>query len=417
MFSLKAWIQILGYPLKYIYTILVFPFSGGTFPGKYQTSLRQTLKLLKYRAGLSLPITDAWILSRSTSLEIIHGVARSHPHLTRNLNNFGKSYDDQSYWLVEAPHRGPHDPIIVYLHGGGFVHQTKPQQVETVLAIYHLLDEAQGARTSILHLDYKLACHGYTVPTQLYQLSDVYEKLTVRDGNSNIVLMGDSAGGVLAVSFLQYLKRHPPAPSPSSSTPDGITWPAALVLISPWMKIFADAYQFQPGWSIYDNKDRDIVPYRPHTDTGRRRGILGDYLSAADLLISPGNLKYNVRHWYDIPTLNQNSVFVILGEHEVFVDDILEWCRVALPGCDLKRPRAKNDAVFDQSIHEYRNEQGNGHLVDVVIEPWGVHVGSLFFENVVSQRIKKDEFVQASDLDRDEFFGVVRIVEFLNRTL
>ncbi|KAI3403274.2 hypothetical protein KGF56_003862 [Candida oxycetoniae] len=330
---------------------------------------------------------------------VINGVKKLYPNLT-NLNNYGKKYDKQSIWLVEAPNRTKekNDPIVIYLHGGGYVHETRAPQIESVLSIFHLLEAEKRDKLSILHLDYKLACRGHTVTTQLYQLAEVYQKLAVQDGNKNIILMGDSAGGNLAITFLQYLKQL---------NNKSIPWPKSLVLISPWVKIFADPHQFQSGWAIFDNRNIDMVPYRPHNDMRRRKALLGD-LSASNMLVSPGNLPYKYKDWEDIPSLNDSgySVFVILGENEVFVDDILEWCKFALK-CPLIKPAEKSKGIFQSEIHEYQNTN-NGAYVDVAIEPWGVHVASLFFENVIAAKLEGDLQLKLQSVDCEEFFGIVR---------
>lgn len=71
---------------------------------------------------------------------MINNLKPIYPRLT-NLNNYGKSYDKLNVWLVEAENRTKSDPILIYLHGGGYRLNTNPGQVEALLSAYHLLDE------------------------------------------------------------------------------------------------------------------------------------------------------------------------------------------------------------------------------------------------------------------------------------
>lgn len=77
---------------------------------------------------------------------------------------------------------------------------TAPDQLESVLSIYHLLEKDKREKTSVLVLDYSLACRGHYIGSQLYELAATYANLDL-DGNNNIILLGDSAGGHLAITF------------------------------------------------------------------------------------------------------------------------------------------------------------------------------------------------------------------------
>lgn len=166
-----------------------------------------------------------------------------YPKFT-NLNSYGKSFDKQSIWLVEAENRSKSDPVIIYLHGGGYFINTTPDQLESVLSIYRLLEKDKRERTSVLVLDYSSACHGHCIGSQLYGLAATYAKLDL-DGNNNINLLGDSAGDHLAITFLQYLKQEKEPKLP---------WPKSTVLISPWVKLVGDKEQFTEGHSYHDNE-------------------------------------------------------------------------------------------------------------------------------------------------------------------
>ena len=404
MISLKGLLLLLSLPIKLLWVIIRYPFFGGANE-KFKNSLINSLKLQIYRFGLSLSVKDALYVGIMSNFFIINRFLKFlYPGLTK-LNNYGKRYDKQSIWLVEAKNRSKSDPIIIYCHGGGYFLETHPSQLETVLGLYHLLEDEKKQKTSILILEYGLVGRGNLVGSQLYELVATYDKLA-SEGNDNIVLMGDSAGGNLSIVLLQYLRQQKNPKLP---------WPRSTVLISPWVKVIPDDYQLTPGHSFHENKDRDLLQARIFTED-RRVDLLGD-INHADLLISPGNLEYNASDWSDIPTLNDGgySSFIILGEHEVFRDDILEWAKYAVRSPLVSQP--DSNGVFDTKVHEYKTNDENDAYLDIVVEPWGIHDSVLCFENTITGELSKNLQLKVNDLNKAEYFGVIKIVEFLNKTL
>ena len=161
------------------------------------------MKLTIFRLALGFPTEDKGKLSITTNEYLINSIiAKQYPNLTKLLNNYGKNYDDNSIWIVEAENRLKQDPILIYLHGGCFVFESAPSQIEGLLTFYNLIDEEYRKKLSILFLDYKLASKGYNVPYQLNQLIETYTKL-VNEGNNNFITLGDSAGGTLILTLLQ----------------------------------------------------------------------------------------------------------------------------------------------------------------------------------------------------------------------
>ncbi|CAK9441688.1 uncharacterized protein LODBEIA_P55560 [Lodderomyces beijingensis] len=427
MLSLRAWYVLLSIPIKLLVALIKYPFFGG-INERYRNNLRLTLKLQLYRTALSIPVKDAHVISILSSYFLINKMIKSlYPSLTRGLNKYGQRYDKQSIWLVEATKRSKDDPILIFLHGGGYYLEAMPEQMQSVLSIYHLLEPKKRDKLSVLHLDYKLASRGHYVTSQLYQFAETYEALTARDGNTNIILMGDSAGGHIAITFLQHLKQQQKKALP---------WPTSLVLISPWVKLHPEPHQGTKGWSYYENSKRDIIQYRFFQEKNRQVAIIGaknhkrffsesgqkkvvEDPSHLDMLISPGNHPYSYSDWDDIPTLNDagHSVFVVLGEHEVFRDDILEWCQYAVKSPLIKQ-KLDSGGVVDAKIHEYADDEKlNGAYINIEVEPWGVHDAALFMENDIASKLQKNPHLKLSNLDRKEYFGIVHICEFLNKVL
>lgn len=405
MVSLRGLLTLLKIPVRLIWTIIKYPFFGG-INDKFKNNLKKSLRLEAFRSGLELPVKDLPDLGEKNDVIMNNFLKSRYPRLTA-LNNFGKRFDEQSIWLVEAKSRCKSNPIIIYCHGGGFMVGTDSAQLESLLSIYHLLDDGKRERTSFLILEYGLAGRGHLVGSQLYELLSTYEKLA-NEGNDNIILMGDSAGANMSIALLQYLKRQ---------TSTNLPWPRSTVLISPWVKLVPDEDQLTPGHSYCDNEKRDLLNSQFAGSKERIDALFGGN-SYADLLISPGNLPYNASDWNDIPTFNNQgySTFVLLGEHEVFRDDIFEWAKYAL-GSPLAPQKRDSQGIFNSKVHEYKTVGKDGAYIDIVVEPWGIHDLVMLFENIVIQEIEKNPHLKVNTLSKKEYFGVVSIVNFLNKTL
>lgn len=327
---------------------------------------------------------------------LLHLVERSHKSIVSTLPNYGKFFDSQLYWIVEQPDRQKLDPILIYLHGGGFTFQAVPQQIEAVLLIYALTLPETRKRLSILNLNYKLAGNGYPNPIQLKQLGLTYENL-VREGNLNFIFLGDSAGGTLAVTYLQALKENQKVlPLP---------FPKALLLVSPWIKLKPDYNDYQPGHSYYDNDSRDYIPWSVLRLPKRLQVITGD--SKIDTLtISPGNCPANHDDW-DISTLE--NVIVVTGEDEIIRDDIFNWCKIAL-GIPIDAASFAKDSegvVLDR--HKYVRNQDK---IQVHVEPYGVHDAMLL--EAMSIMSELDDGVEPENISRVKYFGIPKLAAYLD---
>ncbi|EMG46435.1 hypothetical protein SBY92_002628 [Candida maltosa Xu316] len=402
MISLKTIYIILTIPFKLAWVAIKYPFVGG-INDKFRNNLTNSLKLTIFRQALRYPIEDKGKLSLFNNEYLVNNLIKKwYPNLT-DLNNYGKRYDEHSFWIVEAENRTNDDPIIIYAHGGCFVFESAPSQIETLLSTYYLVDPSIRARLSILFLDYKLASQGYPVPYQLHELTESYKKL-VDEGSQNIILMGDSAGGNLALTFLQQIK--------SNTTDYDLPYPKSAVLISPWVKLKPDDKDYEKGHSMHDNSSKDMLQDVHFQQIFTEGGlILGNVNS---LTVSPGNCAYSCEDWTDIPTLDYT--FVIYGEHETFRDDIAEWCEYA-----LKTPKIDwtedSKGVLNSSVHEYVKKEAGKSNVSVFVEPWGIHDAVMMFESDVVAKIKNNPDFTLDDVDQEKYFGMYRLVTYLNEIL
>mgnify|MGYP001172642550 FL=1 len=411
--SLRSILILLKLPFDLLVVILRFYIFGGLRFRRYNRELRNCLRLRIYRAALTVDILDGKLIGPHSNAFLIRKVI---PYilstLVENCPGYGKRFDPQSFWLVKQNDRKPSDPVIIFSHGGGYYIQTMPSQIQSLLSIYQLLDEDVQKRTSILFLDYKLVSDGYPFPTQLHQLDETYNKL-LDEGNENIILMGDSAGGHLSVAYTVFLKL----------LEKSVIYPSKLVLISPWVKLSPLPSDAQKGYSWHENEDRDLITYHRFSSVQDLKHIIG-FQDPFSLLCSPGGKTPRSRDdWASIPNFSDpnHDVFLIFGEDESFRDDIVQWASYA-----LNYPVGDEYGAFATSADDSKysfirhGEQGNANLT-AFVEPMGVHDAMLYFEHDIAKIIEKahslGEKLAIADVDQSKFFGITRLTKFFNDTL
>lgn len=395
--SLKilAWLpfQLLGVTLQYAVLGRVSQFR------KYKHNLPASLKMVAARAILRWNVSEGALFNSTSVGAVLHDVAVANKELVKHLPNYGKVYLERAYWLVEQPNRSPHDLVLIYCHGGAYFLQLNSVQAESLLAIYCLLSREKRRRISILVLDYRLACDGYTFPCQMNDLHQVYS--SVKKTTTRVGLMGDSAGGNLAIGFTQYLKLQN-APKED--------YPLLLAAISPWLTLFPDPDVLDENSSYTTKGDGDIVPFSSFTDASRRKEILGreDRFS---LIWSPAaKTPAHPSDWTDIPTYNapERQIFLLAGEDETLRDDSIWWASCAL-GAPWELETYRNTKEYSSEDLEYKTAN-----VKAYIEPAGVHDASMVFEKGMAA-VREGKVWQ--DLDDEKCYGIKRLVEFFEEAI
>ena len=144
------------------------------------------------------------------------------------FKSLGKSYAANSSVAVNAesiagvncyyftPPKFDTNKIIIYLHGGSFaLGSLEPHRP----MVTHFSADLE---TKVLFIDYGLAPEK-PFPNGLNDILKVYAEITSKYPGMQISLIGDSAGGGLAVSFI------------NSAIKEKLPLPESIVLISPWL--------------------------------------------------------------------------------------------------------------------------------------------------------------------------------------
>uniref|UniRef100_A0A060T2P3 ARAD1A10120p n=1 Tax=Blastobotrys adeninivorans TaxID=409370 RepID=A0A060T2P3_BLAAD len=247
----------------------------------------------------------------------------------RHLNNYNTEYpvpelNGRARWVVEVPNRQPTDPVVVYLHGGGYVLGILGGQIDLCAELHKYL---KNPRLSIVVLDYSLGPeHNY--PTPLVEASKLYYQLTEVDKSTNVILMGDSAGGNLAINICRHIyDPHPDAKKlPSKVAPSG------AILISPWVNLTPEKV------GTYSTAVNDCLTFNIGTNWGT--AYCPDAEARASSWVSQVKAK-------DVPFskyLPKNTL-LITGEDEGLYDDDIAFAKMASIDNVHVEKNGKHDSV------------------------------------------------------------------------
>lgn len=120
------------------------------------------------------------------------------------------------FTLNAAMHPKTH---IIYLHGGSYKYQA------VMVHWLFMLKFLQSIDCQITFIDYPLAPE-QNAADAVRMVMQAYEQIVDNKSNQKIVLMGDSAGGGLALVLAQQIKLKCTSPNPDK-----------IVLLSPWLDV------------------------------------------------------------------------------------------------------------------------------------------------------------------------------------
>jgi epsilon-lactone hydrolase len=178
---------------------------------------------------------------------------------------------------------------VVYFHGGGYSIEASGLHFQLMKQLIDL------ANCTVTYMDYPLAPEFSVVDTMDMAL-EAYSQLLLAHPEHQFVLMGDSAGGGLALSLSMLIRDK------------GLKDAKKIILFSPWLDIKLTNERI----SLYEKRDFVL-----NAESLRKIGEIyrGD-LHASHYLVSP---KYG-----DLKGLGDIAVF--FGSEEIFYPDCLEFC-------------------------------------------------------------------------------------------
>jgi len=126
-------------------------------------------------------------------------------------------FQDRNYWVLK-PKTNASQKLILYIHGGAYIANIAEPHWDLIASLIN-----ETGSTFVVP-NYKTAPFGGY--TEVYNfIHAIYMKILEDIDPSNIVIMGDSAGGGFSLSFAMTLKKNN-EPQPSQ-----------IVLLCPWLDI------------------------------------------------------------------------------------------------------------------------------------------------------------------------------------
>ena len=195
-----------------------------------------------------------------------HNSARNsaaHGHPPRSLedqhNVSSHTSDDHKVWTLAPKHRC-NTQHVLFLHGGSYVQIFSPFHWSF---LGHLIDRTGY---TVIAPDYPLAPQHQAPETVRFVLEE-YRRLAHAVGAHNVHLMGDSAGGGLALALAQQVRDA------------GLPQPASITLLCPWL----DATLSNPDIQAVDALD----PMLSVSGTRQAAKMYAGELALTDPLLSP----------------------------------------------------------------------------------------------------------------------------------
>ncbi|KQT27635.1 hypothetical protein ASG22_20300 [Chryseobacterium sp. Leaf405] len=181
--------------------------------------------------------------------------------------------------------------IVVYLHGGVYTYGN----INAYRAM--LTHLAKSLNTPILYIEYSLSPE-HVFPTANKEIFNVYQELNKKYSGYKISIIGDSAGGGLAISLVNDAQKV------------NLPVPSALALISPWVDLNCDN-------NSYTTK-KAVDPI-----------LNKDFLYSHALMYASGKLKE--ANPAEIKFKKFPPVFLLVGTDEVLNDDSKNFYSYIIP--------------------------------------------------------------------------------------
>ncbi|EJD03416.1 alpha/beta-hydrolase [Fomitiporia mediterranea MF3/22] len=247
--------------------------------------------------------------------------------------------------MGELPYSG--EKVLLALHGGGYIMMSAHPSCVTSGVQRKIMEHSFIRRA--FSVEYRLAAPGENpFPAQLIDALAGYAYLvrTVGFKPEDIILVGDSAGGNLALALTRYLVTHASSLDPQLAIPGG------MILLSPWVDLTTS--HLTPGSSTSSSLHLTIAFVGPHGS----EFLAHPYISPATRL-NP-----------DISFEDFPRTLIVLGDAEIFADAMrtLREYMVEDMGTEEVRLYEAKDAFHDFMVFDFCEPQRT--QAAIVIAKW-----------------------------------------------
>ena len=129
-----------------------------------------------------------------------------------------QKYKERKVFIVTPKEQNKTENTIFYIHGGAYMAEVTKEHWEFIKNI------AIDTNATIIIPDYPLAPK-YTYKEVFEMIEPIYKEIAEKVDFKKIVVMGDSAGGGLALALEEKLSQ------------EGVSMPEKTILISPWLDV------------------------------------------------------------------------------------------------------------------------------------------------------------------------------------
>lgn len=196
---------------------------------------------------------------------------------------------NRTVFRVTPKEGAKNDTVIFYLHGGSYVAEMTQNHWDFIQAIVN------DTGASVILPDYPLTPK-YHYQDVFEMIIPVYEKLLQKIDSQNIIIMGDSAGGGMALALCEYLQEKQ------------IIEPSKLILISPWLDV-----------TLENPEIEKIEPYD--------KKLNKESLKIAGLAYAGGNQE-NLKNYLVSPLYgnveNLKNITIYTGTYDILNPDVKE---------------------------------------------------------------------------------------------
>lgn len=224
------------------------------------------------------------IISFLTTYLILEYIKMPTAQIRRECKMEIEEYQNRKVYKISSKENTNSDLVIFYLHGGSYVGNLVPEHWD------FLRDLIKDTNATILVPDYPL------VPYANYEevfkfVEPLYKKIRQENQNTKFILMGDSAGGGLALALAEKLGEEVQ------------TQPDKIILLSPWL----DVTMTNPKITEIEKKDPVLKVAT---------------LKAAGLLYAGNNgINSYLVNPVNGPIENLNNVVILTGTNDILNPD------------------------------------------------------------------------------------------------
>jgi acetyl esterase/lipase len=271
----------------------------------------------------------------------------------KRLPGYWYARSGTSHKPAQSPQPG--EKVFYFLHGGGYTQLSAHPQSPTASLIRSLLELDRSAPRAFA-LEYRLSSgrplpQRFPFPAALLDSLSGYYYLVEEIGyeSSDIILVGDSAGGNLVLALCRYLVEHKGLPGTKIPAP-----PGGMLLISPWVDL-SDSHDLPGSSSFMFNSIDYLHPRRTFYSKVAFLGPFGLDSALLNCYISPASLHPSVQaRFQGFP-----RTFIAAGAVETFRDQIrtLRSKMVLEMGEGEVTYFEAPDAVHDYAVFDWHPER------------------------------------------------------------